>query len=66
MKTFGFLCVLIISPLPALIYPNLDPENGLLMIDGANRIISNIEASKNDFKVAIINPKHHTQSNTFC
>ena len=45
-----------ILPLTALVCPILNQESGLLIIDGARRIIANIEAAKVEFKVIIIKP----------
>lgn len=44
-------------PLPALVHPALHDQKGLRIIDGARRIIANIEASKDNFPVLVIKPK---------
>lgn len=46
-----------ILPLPTLVHPLLHNYEGLRIIDGARRIIANIEASEQAFPVLIIKPK---------
>ena len=46
-----------VLPLPALVCTDLHKNDGLLIIDGARRIIANIEALKESFNVLIIKPK---------
>jgi hypothetical protein len=44
-------------PLPTLVHPLLHNYEGLRIIDGARRIIANVEASEQGFPVLIIKPK---------
>lgn len=44
-------------PLPALVHPKLHNSGGLRIIDGARRIIANVEAAKPEFRVSVIKPK---------
>ena len=53
------------TPLPALVHPSLHEYEGLMIIDGARRVVAHVEAGLDSFAVAVIK-KDDCRGSTNC